>query len=173
MQELPGILEEFRELVHRLSGGFTFVIIMSHGGRERPDTVLMDDLVEVDARKQIIYALGDNGDLRNIPKIFLFNMCRDSWKPWVPAGADEGSSVQSDSQSGGWFGNSLRDTLLLFTTLPYEVSLRDAYTGAMYITEMDRIFQESANKRMLRKMLYDVSYLGGESELVDWPIRRK
>ena len=127
---------------------------MSHGGLKRPDTVLMDDLVEVDARKEIIYALADNDKLREIPKIFLFNMCRDSWGPWVPD--EKSSNVQSDSQSNH-FHHSLRDTLLLFSTLPYEVSLRDTYKGAMYITEVDRVFRESAHQKTLRKMLYDVS----------------
>ena len=159
MQELLEILEDFKTRVEKNNGGLIFVVIMSHGGLERPDSVLMDDLVEVDARKQIIYALGDNDALRNTPKIFLFNMCRNSWHPWEPAKVEATPQIQSDSPSP-LIQHSLRDALLLFTTLPYEVSLRDIYTGAVYISEMARIFKESAHKMTLRKMLYEVSQPG-------------
>lgn len=158
LQDLPEYVQDFKEDVIRKKATVIFVVVMSHGGRKRPDTVLMDDLEEVCAWKDIIYPLGDNDELREIPKIFLFNMCRDSWEPGMPKTAEfaPAEKAQSDSADARC-QRSLRDSLVLFSTLPYDISMRDPYTGSAYISEMYKIFMKYAHKHTLRKMLYDVS----------------
>ena len=101
-----------------------FVVVMSHDGFNKPDSVLTDDLTEIDAWNDIIYPLGDNDELRHVPKIFLFNMCRYSWEggPWNPP-KEEPPEDESDP---AYCKHSLSDALLLFTTLPYDGSRRDA-----------------------------------------------
>ena len=154
MQEFNDTLAEFREHMSTHKPALIFVVIMSHGGSpERPDSIYTDDLQDVDAWNDVIYQLGEHKKLRDVPKIILFNMCRDSWKPW---NSDRSEKDKQDTETDRC-DHSLRHTLLLFTTLPYDYSLRNEVNGAVYITEMKEVFEKQAYEKNLRRMLYDVS----------------
>ena len=79
-QELSEYLTEFREKAKTKQCSSCFIVIMSHGG-STADSIVMDDMEEMDLYRDIVYPFSDHDYFRNKPKIFIVQACRNSRDP--------------------------------------------------------------------------------------------
>ena len=122
-----------------------FIVVMSHGAN---DCVQMDDMNFVDIYDKFVYAFADDTDVREIPKIFLFNVCRDKYP----------SELEFDPVSAEP-ATKIRNTLLLFSTIPNKSSARHKCTGSVYLTEFAKILGKHAKERPLADVLVEMSQI--------------
>lgn len=103
----------------------------------------MDDLKDVDLYKDIVYKFSDHDDVRELPKVFLIQACRNSKGAPVCNGLEKPAG--------------LRDLLVGHSTSPQLPAARNKKTGAVYIDIIDKVFRKSAQTLSLASLLYEVS----------------
>jgi len=142
-ESLPEILNDFRNTAKIFDCSACFIIIMSHGGTGA-DSIVMDDLKEVDLYKDIVYKFSDHDYVRTRPKVFLVQACRDSREPIV---------LDDCRQPVG----QIQDILIGHSTIPHLPAGRHVEDGALYFEVINKVFRKSAGKT-LKAMLHEVYY---------------
>ena len=139
-------MQKFKRDVVENEASVAFVVVMSHG---EDDCVQMDDLELLDAYEKFVYAFASDDAVHAIPKIFLFNMCR----PWSSTPKFQTDSARHAEQ----FTYNVKNTIIIFSTIRHEPSLRDQYTGSLYISQFVKTVEKQYKQKSLNDMLFDVS----------------
>jgi hypothetical protein len=151
-KDLKEELKKFRQMLIEKKCGSFILVISSHGGKYS-NSILMNDVKEINLYRDIVYEFSDKRfpEFQGKPKIFLVSACQDFEDTEKPKSPDEDSNVQLVGS-----GDTIRDVIIVFATAPYQVAYSGTQKGSVFIKSVVDTFTKRADKDTLKEMLDEV-----------------
>merc|ERR1719186_576472 len=154
-------LMRFSELEDHKACDMAIVCVCSHGLDK--DRIITSDCREVDVREDIMSKFNNEEceNLKGKPKIFIFQACRGSKEDF---GIIE--NVKEATRSGAMGSDTSRfkrdptweDMLIIHSTIPGYVAMRDHYTGAWFVQCFCKVMMEKSHNTDVRRMMDKVAW---------------
>jgi len=158
--EMRRELSNFADMEDHKFSDMAMVCICSHGVEK--DKIISSDCKEMDIREDILSKFNNEGSevLRGKPKLFMFQACRGSKEDFGIIEERTRSGPLRGPPGASTFKRSpvWEDMLMIYSTIPGYVSIRNFEEGAWFVQCFCKVLMERAHNTSMRRMLDSVAW---------------